>query len=172
MLINILGAVTTFIVVLVITLLVWESVVRRKPNYVRKSAPTATTRTVKAVEPAKQYLPVFITRKEIAQRTRELNNKNITVIERPAVQIPMSLKWKKHTYAMIYAADDGLLAILALDKKYAEKLAVTHCDLHSPRFPKGQNWYALTINAQTFDSKASVYSVLDEALTFISNSRG
>lgn len=129
-------------------------------------APVPVHETVTVVERA-TFTP-FITRREIAERTRALGNRNITVSEYSMEsQIPMSLKWKSNTYAMLYADDLGLLAILALDKEFAKELSKTHPDIHHPKFPKGAYWYALKINDKTFDTVEDVYKLLDIARAFI-----
>jgi len=123
--------------------------------------------TVRETVLVKDYTP-FLTRKEVGERYASLGNPNIVVSQyRMESQIPMSLKWKTNTFALMYADDEGLLAVVALSEDQAKELAATNPDIHRPKFPKGQNWFAFKVNHKTFESTDAVYKVLDMACEFV-----
>lgn len=111
-----------------------------------------------------------ITRHEIAEYTKSQGKKELNVIEHENdPQIPMSLKWKSRTYAMIYTADDGLSIIVALEDEYAIELSKIHTGMHHPKFPNGPHWYSIPVNNKAFKSKGDVYKLLDHACEFVAN---
>jgi len=110
-----------------------------------------------------------ITRKEIADDVREIENPDIAVVERlKQPQLPMSLKYKNKTYAMLYGTDEGVLMTVKISDDYAEELAETHSEICRACFPNGPNWYHIPIDG-AFRDKESVYRVLTSARTFVKN---
>ncbi|MCL2821574.1 MAG: bacteriohemerythrin [Firmicutes bacterium] len=138
----------------------------------------ATTQAEKEYETALEemkglfYTTNFkITRKEIAERTMELvqtnGDTNINIAQRPKqLQLPMSLKYGKKTFALLYGTEEGVLMILNLDNDVAEHLAQTHPEICRASFPAGKNWYYLPVDG-AFTCKEEVYRVLDSSMEFI-----
>jgi len=113
------------------------------------------------------YTKFLITRKEIAEDTKALNNVNITVIERDKnPQMPMSLKYKDKTYAMLYGTDIGVIMIVRISEAYANVLSFKHPEICRAKFPKGANWYYIPVDG-AFANKDAVYSVLYRAIEFV-----
>jgi len=109
----------------------------------------------------------LITRKEIADHIRSIENPDITVVERhEQPQLPMSLKFKGKTFAMLYGTDEGVLITARIPCEYTEKLVRTYPEICLARFPNGPNWYYIPVDS-TFSDKESVYSVLTNALVFV-----
>jgi len=114
----------------------------------------------------------FVTRKEIAEDTRNIGDPDITVVERPKQpQLPASLKYRGKTYAMLHGTDDGLLMIVKIPDEYAELLGRTHPNICRANFPHGANWYYIPIDG-AFWNKDSVYSVLTSARRFVAAKNG
>jgi len=108
-----------------------------------------------------------ITRREIADDVTAMNLAGVEVCERLySPQLPMSLKFKSKTYAMLHAMDDGVLMTVQLSEDFAEELKVRHTDLCKSKFPKGTYWFTLPIGA-AFENKDEVYNVLEYARAFV-----
>ena len=113
------------------------------------------------------YTSFTITRKEIAQEALNQENPNIQVIERPkSPHLPMSLKYKDKTYAMLHGTDTGVIMIILLPNDYADKIAVRYPELCRAKFPKGNNWYYLPIDG-AFKDKETVFNILSIAKEFV-----
>ena len=109
----------------------------------------------------------YITRQEIADDTKKMGITDITVVERPKQpQLPVSLKYKGKTYAMLYGTDKGVLMIARFDEEYAGELARIHPEICRAGFPRGANWYSLPVDG-AFREKESVYRVLTAARFFV-----
>lgn len=112
----------------------------------------------------------IITRREIAEDTRNLKNPSITVSQPASPQFPTSLKWKGKTYAMLYASEMSVLMIVRISDEYANELSQTHPEVYRAVFPKGSNWYVVQIDG-AFPNKESVYEVLTAARLFVQSSK-
>lgn len=109
----------------------------------------------------------MITRKEIAANTRAMNDNNISVLEHPEnPQLPMSLKWKTKTYAMIYGIEDGLLLIVRISVDYANEIDRAHINIQRAKFPKGANWFDITVDDK-FCDRVKVNEILTNARMFV-----
>jgi len=116
---------------------------------------------------ADYYSDFMITRKEIVEDTKALGIASITVVERgKEPHLPVSLKFKDKTYAMLYGTDKGVMMIAKLSDAYADKLAVRHPRVCRVKFPAGPNWYYVPVDG-AFDGKESVYAVLNAAYAFV-----
>lgn len=118
---------------------------------------------------SEHYTKLYITRKEIADHTRGLINPDISVVERPKQpQLPMSLKYKDKTYAMLHAIDTGVLMIVRIPAYYAASLSGKHPEICRTKFPKGADWYQLPADG-AFSSKEAIYQLLATACKFVQN---
>jgi len=110
---------------------------------------------------------LVVTRKEIAADIIALGNPDLTVSERPQQpQLPMSLKYKGKTYAMLFGTDAGVLMIVRIDDVYADILSIKHPEICRSKFPKGRNWYFIPVDG-AFKNKEEVYRVLEHAREFV-----
>ena len=135
---------------------------------VEKAAETAEMKYLQALEKFKAdyYSDFKITRKEIIEDTKEIGNPDITIIERPAPQVPVSLKYKGKTYALLYGTDMGVIMVVKLYDEYADSLAVRHPQIRRGKFPAGANWYYVPVDG-AFKDKKAVYDVLNTAYEFV-----
>jgi len=109
----------------------------------------------------------FITRREIVDEVKSSENLDITVVERPFLpQLPTSLRYKKKTFAMLYATDKGVLMIVKLDDNYAHELAYKYPGIRRAHFPQAPNWYHIPVE-DAFTDKEEIYRILFEACSFI-----
>ena len=116
---------------------------------------------------AEYYSDFRITRKEIIEDTKAIGNASVTVVERGTEpHLPVSLKYKDKTYAMLYGTDAGVIMVAKLSDAYADKLAVRHPRVCRVKFPAGANWYYVPVDG-AFDCKKSVYTVLNAAYAFV-----
>jgi len=150
-------AIGAAITLLIILLTLWS---RKKNNKTKLPAVVSPKMPVLAAT-------FSITRKEIADYILTLNNPDITIVERPRQpQLPMSLKYKGKTFAMLHGTDEGVLMIVRLSDDDAETLAPAHPEVCRASFPKGPNWYCVPVDG-TFSDKESVCTVLANAYSFV-----
>jgi len=136
----------------------------------RKKRPVTVESESPAVLPGseKESVSFFITRREIAEDTRNLRNPDITVEERPdQPQLPTTLRYKGRTYAMLYGTDKGVLMTVRITDSCADKLSGKYPGIKPARFPKGPNWYRIPIEG-AFSDKEEIYRILFEARVFLS----
>ncbi|MCL2798526.1 MAG: hypothetical protein FWD58_10865 [Firmicutes bacterium] len=113
------------------------------------------------------YSDFSVTRKEIADDILKLNHPYINVSERfDQPQLPMSLKLKKSTYAMLYGMDGGVLMVVKLAEDYADLLSKKHPEICRVSFPHGANWYSLPVDG-AFGDRKQVLAVLGAAAEFV-----
>jgi len=116
---------------------------------------------------SEHYTDFRITRKEIVVDTRALENSNITVKEREdEPQMPVSLKYKGKTYAMLYGTDKGVMMVVKLSDTYVDKIATKHPEIRRAKFPIGTNWYYVPIDG-AFESKEAVYTMLNMSYAYV-----
>jgi len=117
------------------------------------------------------FTPLTMTRREIADALRAKGDPDIKIVERPdQPQLPMSLKYKTKTFAMLHGTDSGVLMIVRIWDDYARQLLAVHPKLRRAHFPRGRNWYYVPIDG-TFQNKEAVYRVLSNAETFVKSNR-
>jgi len=115
---------------------------------------------------AEHYTEFSITCKEIIADTLALSDKNITLLERAEPQMPVSLKYKNKTYAILYGTDRGVMMVVKLSDIFADRLAVRHPEIRRAKFPAGANWYYIPVDG-AFDGKESVYKVLNASYGYV-----
>jgi len=115
---------------------------------------------------ADYYSDFKITRKEIVEDTRAIDNPDIAILEHAEPQMPVSLKRKGKTYAILYGTDRGVMMVIKLMDSYADKLAAKHPQIRRAKFPAGANWYYVPVDG-AFENKESVYTVLNAAYGFV-----
>jgi len=133
-----------------------------------KASCAAELNYLRALEKFKSdyYSDFTITRKEIVDDTRAIGNPDIVILEKEQPQMPVSLKYKGKTYAILYGTDKGVMMVVKLTDSYADKLAAKHPQIRRAKFPAGANWYYVPVDG-AFDSKDAVYSVLNVSYGFI-----
>jgi len=132
-------------------------------------APIVITAPAPVVTPAVSNNNFLITRRKIAEDFKNVGNPDIKILERPEnPQLPMTLKYKGKTFALLHGTDSGVLMIARLAEDYATELIYKHPALAIRRatFPKGPNWYSVPVEG-VFRDKDSVYDVLTNALAFV-----
>jgi hypothetical protein len=82
------------------------------------------------------------------------------------MQLPMSLKYAKHTFVLLYGTEEGVLMVIRLGHEYADELAKDHPEICRAHFPAGSDWYYLPIDG-AFLSKPAVYEVIDYSMDSI-----
>jgi|GEM_PF-4904621 len=110
-----------------------------------------------------------LSRMEIADETRRANIPGVEVIERydkPAA--PTSLKINGKTYAMLHGTDMGISMTVKIPDAYAHELCKRHGRVMTAKFPKGLNWYHVSID-ESFENKEAVYRILNNAMQYIAN---
>ena len=108
----------------------------------------------------------FITRNEIAEYIRNLENQDLAVVEKiDNPQFPYSLKWKIKTFALLYAVDNGVLMVVRVPVDYVEILKRKY-NVKPSTFPKGRNWFAITVDNR-FETKQEVFDILNNAAEYI-----
>jgi len=108
-----------------------------------------------------------LTRREIMDYTGKDDNPDITVIDRPMEpQLPVSLKYKDKTYAMMYGTEVGIFMIIKLDNAYAKELIAMHSGVTKAKFPAGPNWYSVPLSG-IFNTKEKAYALLERSLKFV-----
>jgi predicted DNA-binding protein (MmcQ/YjbR family) len=111
-----------------------------------------------------------VTRKEIAEATRAMDNPDIKVVERlHQPQLPMSLRVKDKTYAMLHGTDGGVMMTVKISDEYANMLGAKYHGVSKASFPCGLNWYYIPVD-NTF-SRDSVFEILYAAAEFTSQKR-
>jgi len=135
---------------------------------VERVAAIAEENTLRALEQFKceHYTDFRITRKEIVADTIALENPHITVLERVEPQMPVSLKYKGKSYAILYGTDKGVMMVVKLSDAFADKLAVKHPEIRRAKFPAGANWYYVPVDG-AFESKEAVYTVLNASYGYV-----
>jgi len=129
----------------------------------RKSAVPEKTEAT----PEGETLTFFITRREIAENTRELNDPDISVKEYPLKpQLPTILKCKGRTYAMLYGTDKGVHMTVRIPDYYANDLGYKYRGVRQADFPHAPNWYCIPVEG-AFKDKEEVYRILFEARIFL-----
>ena len=140
-------------------------IVRLSQNKEKELLPETEPARAEAAEKSKAGFS--ITRREIADDARRIGDPGISVIERPSQpQLPMSLKHRDKTYAMLHGTENGVMMIVRIADQYAGELAKIHPEICRARFPRGANWYCVPIGG-VFKDKESVYQVLDAARGFV-----
>ena len=123
-------------------------------------------------EPERKPEAFFITRQEIAENTRKLENPDITVAEySDQPQLPTTLKYKGKTYTMLYGTDKGVLMIVRIADSYADELAGKYPVIRRASFPNAPNWYCFPLEG-TLENKEEVYRILFRARTFLNPKSG
>ena len=115
---------------------------------------------------AANYTNFVITRREIAEDMQKSKDPDVTVVvrfEKPL--LPVSIKLRGKTYAMLHGTDMGVFMLIRLEDSYAEKLSDTHPEISRSSFPKGPNWYYIPIDG-AFKDKESLYRVLSASRAF------
>jgi len=135
---------------------------------IEKAALIAESKYLAALEKFKSehYTEFYITRREMVADTLALNNTDIKVLERVEPQMPVSLKYKDKTYAILYGTDRGVMMVVKLSDVFADKLAVKHPEIRRAKFPAGANWYYVPVDG-AFDSKEAVYTVLNASYGYV-----
>ncbi|MCL2370275.1 MAG: hypothetical protein FWC80_03505 [Firmicutes bacterium] len=136
---------------------------------IEKATAAAEESYLKALEKfkAENYSDYTMTRREIVEDTKAIASKDITIVEKPLEpQMPVSLKHKTKTYAILYGTDKGVMMVAKLYDAYADRLAVRHPQIRRAKFPAGANWYYIPVDG-AFDSKKSVYAVLNASYDFV-----
>ena len=133
-----------------------------------KAASIAELNYLRALEKFKNdyYTDFAITRREIIADTRAIGNEDIVVLERVEPQMPVSLKYKGKTYAILYGTDRGVMMVVKLSDGFADKLAVKHPEIRRAKFPAGANWYYVPVDG-AFDGKEAVYTVLNASYRYV-----
>ena len=151
-----------------------ENRIAEREYYARQAEPEpipASTFVAPIPPPPPPVVPAkhIYSRAEMIEDTLALNDENITVSQRPdQPQLPVSLKYKKKTYAMLYASDGGILIIARLPQTFADMVMRVHPATKKAVFPKGPYWFSIPID-ETFQSKAEIHEILDSARGFIQN---
>jgi len=135
---------------------------------VEKAAAVAEMNYIKALEKFKAdyYTGFVITRREILSDTKAIGNDNITIVEKDEPQMPVSLKYKTKTYAILYGTDRGVMMVVKLSDTFADKLAVKLPEIRRAKFPAGANWYYVPVDG-AFDGKEAVYTVLNASYRYV-----
>jgi len=135
---------------------------------VEKAATSAELNYLRALEKFKSdyYTDFAITRREIIADTRAIGNEDIAVLERAEPQMPVSLKYKGKTYAILYGTDRGVMMVVKLSDGFADRLAVKHPEIRRAKFPAGANWYYVPVDG-AFDGKEAVYTVLNASYGYV-----
>ena len=128
--------------------------------------PAAQTVVQPVIVPAAER---HITRREIAEHIRKSNDTDVSVAERPSEpHLPMTLKLKGKTYAMLYGTEDGIVMVVKLPAVYASNLMSVHQSARRAIFPKGSGWYYVPVD-KTFKDKEreQVYAILGASRYFV-----
>jgi len=133
-----------------------------------KKDPSGTRREPKVIYVPQPQKPSF-SRLEIINDVTKLPDENISVkVRKDAPQLPATLKYKNKGYAMLYAADEGMLVIAKLPKDFANTVAYSHPATNRAVFPKGAHWFSVPIDS-TFKDKAEIHEILNTAREFVAN---
>lgn len=119
-----------------------------------------------ATAAAANQVKFSITRREIADDTRQSGDRDIAVREYPnQPQLPTTLKYRGRTYAMLYATDKGVLMTVRIADDHAEELSCLYPGVRRASFPRTSNWYCVPVEG-AFAAKEDVYRILSEARAF------
>jgi len=158
-----------FVIVFVLTWLLFGSFIKRKDNpqpgqtdmelikeYVsslRKEQPSTPTRFA-------------ITRQDIVDWIKTLEETDITVHKRTQdPQMPHSFRWNGKTFALTYGTDVGVLLIVRIQDTYAKELSKIH-RVDRSTFPKGPCWWAIPLD-HTWTSKEMVLELLKTSIAYV-----
>ena len=120
--------------------------------------PTSNTNTGagnRAASPSAE----LITREEITDYIKSLGDRHLSVTSDHSNVL--SLKWKTKIYAMLYAADKGVLLMVRVAENYARAL----CLKIDRTKLKGSNWYSVLTDYMS--DKRKIYEILAEACKFV-----
>jgi len=151
-------AVISFLTLLMVTYMVFRNFVKGKVEEIEY----VSTIRASVIEQS----TTEITRQEIMDRARAMNDTNITVCEKQNdPRCPYTLKWQKKTFIMMYGTDKGVILIARISDEYASQLGNFH-NVTRAKFPRGDNWYVIPVDS-TFTTKESVYKIIDTACDFV-----
>ncbi|GHU99942.1 hypothetical protein FACS1894211_06250 [Clostridia bacterium] len=146
---------------------------KRKENAPGRPVPPQPVLDPPSVPPAdaNREQRFLLTRKEIADEIRR-TEPAVGVVEHPDNPIlPISLKIRSRTFAMLYAADDGGVSmIVRITDSYADGLARSHPGIRRATWPKGPNWYFISID-DTFSDADDVFNILTLARNLVAGKR-
>jgi len=109
-----------------------------------------------------------ITRREVVDRIRGIDDPDVEVIERPARPwLPTSLRCGGKTYAMLYSTGKGVAMVVRIPDGYAAEFIKIRPETRRARFPRGANWYYIPAFG-ALGNRKPVYHTLEAARAFVS----